>query len=178
MRFLIFWNMSVIALSHVIFLYVGHPIWKISNLRFFLYLATLKSLWYQITVRNNFAKCSIFSTLWTIKYFEHCRQHSVCGRCPVCSVLGDYPNQVALHWVRWVTIGLRPARQNAEREVIFLETVDWVQTLLNRRLYQHKFSAVSQCPHENAIHAGTSGGKKAKERGKGKKGVRICTSTK
>ena len=51
----------------------------------------------------------------------------------------------------WVTAGPRPACRNAEREVIFSETVDWGQTLLNGRLYRHRFSAVFLCPRANAI---------------------------
>ena len=87
----------------------------------------------------------------------------------------------------WVTAGPRPAHRNVEREVIFQRLLDWGQTLLNGRLYRHRFSAVSLCPHVNAIqyarewlrshsHGDTSSGKdgrdgykegKAEERGKG-----------
>ena len=35
----------------------------------------------------------------------------------------------------WVTAGPRPVYRNAEWEVIFSETVDWGQTLLNGRLF-------------------------------------------
>ena len=51
----------------------------------------------------------------------------------------------------WVTASPRPAYRNAEREVIFSETVDWGQTLLNGRLYRHRFSAIFLCPGANAI---------------------------
>ena len=53
----------------------------------------------------------------------------------------------------WVTAGPRPAHRNAEREVIFQETVDWGRNLLNGRLYWHKFSAVFLFfPCANTIH--------------------------
>ena len=60
----------------------------------------------------------------------------------------DHPSQAAFRWVSaWMmTTGPRPAHRNAEREVIFQRLFDWGQTLLNGRLYRHRFSAVSPLP--------------------------------
>ena len=52
-----------------------------------------------------------------------------------------------------MTVGQHPAHRNAERKVFFSETVDWGKTLLNDRLYRHRFPAVSLCPRANAIPA-------------------------
>ena len=51
----------------------------------------------------------------------------------------------------WATAGPRPAHRNAEWEVIFQTVLDCEQTLLNGRLYRHRFFAVSLCPRANAI---------------------------
>ena len=77
-------------------------------------------------------------------------QRSVCGRCPVP---GGYSSQAigAGSVLGLVTASPRPAYRNVEREIISSETVDWGPTLLNSRLYWHRFSAVFLCPRGNAI---------------------------
>ena len=48
----------------------------------------------------------------------------------------------------------RHAYRNAEREVIFSETVDRRQILRNGQLYRHRFSAVLLCSRAKTIQHG------------------------
>ena len=75
-------------------------------------------------------------------------------RCVVgfrCQAITQVKQLFAGSVLGWVTAGPRPAHRNAEREVIFQRLLDWGQTVLNGRLYWHRFSAVSLCPRANAI---------------------------
>ena len=95
----------------------------------------------------------------------------MCDRCPVP---GGHTSQAAWHWVSTWMVDRRSAYRNAEREVIFSETVDWGQTCIGTGFPQFSCALVqmrysireNSCGH--ILKGGTSGGKSER---KGKRGL-------
>ena len=78
-------------------------------------------------------------------------------RCVVgvrCQAITQVMELFAGSVLGWLTADPWPAHRNAEQEVVFQRLVVGGQTLLNGRLYRHRFSAVSLCPRANAIQHG------------------------